>query len=47
VVLRGTLATVADQVEDAGLRRAAVIMVGEALHAEEFVESHLYGKRRR
>jgi precorrin-4 methylase len=24
-----------------------VIMVGEALRAEEFVESHLYGKRTR
>jgi precorrin-4/cobalt-precorrin-4 C11-methyltransferase len=46
-VLRGTLATIADQVEDAGLRQAAVIMVGEALHAEDFAESHLYGKRRR
>ena len=46
-VLRGTLATIADQVEDAGLRQAAVIMVGEALHAEDFVESHLYGKRLR
>jgi precorrin-4/cobalt-precorrin-4 C11-methyltransferase len=45
LVLRGTLATIADQVEDAGLRQAAVIMVGEALHAENFVESHLYGKR--
>jgi precorrin-4/cobalt-precorrin-4 C11-methyltransferase len=45
-VLRGTLATIADQVEDAGLRQTAVIMVGEALHAENFVESHLYGKRR-
>jgi precorrin-4/cobalt-precorrin-4 C11-methyltransferase len=47
VVLRGTLTTIADQVEEAGLRQAAVIMVGEALHAEDFVESHLYGKRRR
>ena len=47
LVLRGTLATIADQVEDAGLRQAAVIMVGEALHADDFVESHLYGKRRR
>jgi precorrin-4/cobalt-precorrin-4 C11-methyltransferase len=46
-VLRGTLATIADQVEGVGLRQAAVIMVGEALHAEHFVESHLYGKRRR
>jgi precorrin-4/cobalt-precorrin-4 C11-methyltransferase len=47
LVLRGTLATIPDQAEDAGLRQAAVIMVGEALHAEDFVESHLYGKRRR
>ena len=46
-VLRGDLATIADQVEEVGLRQAAVIMVGEALHAEEFVESHLYSKRRR
>ena len=47
LVLRGTLSTIADQVETAGLRQAAVIMVGQALHAEEFVESHLYGKRSR
>jgi precorrin-4/cobalt-precorrin-4 C11-methyltransferase len=47
LVLRGTLATIADKVEDARLRQAAVIMVGEALHAEDFVESHLYGKRPR
>jgi precorrin-4/cobalt-precorrin-4 C11-methyltransferase len=47
LVLRGTLATVADQVESAGLRQAAVIMVGEALHADDFVESHLYSKRYR
>jgi precorrin-4/cobalt-precorrin-4 C11-methyltransferase len=46
-VLRATLATIADQVEQAGIRQAAVIMVGEALHAEDFSESHLYGKRRR
>jgi precorrin-4/cobalt-precorrin-4 C11-methyltransferase len=46
-VLRGNLATIADQVENAGLRQAAVIMVGEALHAADFVESHLYGKRPR
>ena len=47
LVLRGTLADIADQVEAAGLRQAAVIMVGHALHAEGFVESHLYGKRHR
>jgi precorrin-4/cobalt-precorrin-4 C11-methyltransferase len=47
VVLRGTLADMADQVEAAGLRQAAVILVGEALRAGEFVESHLYGPRTR
>jgi precorrin-4/cobalt-precorrin-4 C11-methyltransferase len=46
-VLRGSLATIAGRVEEAGLRQAAVIMVGEALHAEDFAESHLYGKRSR
>ncbi len=46
-VLRGTLADIADQVEESGLRQAAVILVGEALQAREFTESHLYGKRRR
>ena len=47
VVLRGTLIDIADQVESAQLRQAAVILVGHALHAEGFVESHLYGKRHR
>ena len=46
LVLWGTLQTMPSQVEAAGVRQAAVIMVGEALHAEDFVESHLYGKRR-
>jgi precorrin-4/cobalt-precorrin-4 C11-methyltransferase len=46
LVLWGTLETMPSQAEAAGLRQAAVIMVGEALHAEDFVESHLYGKRR-
>ncbi len=45
LILRGTLADIADQVEAAGLRQAAVILVGWALAAEEFVESHLYSKR--
>ena len=47
LILIGTLADIADQVEAAGLRQAAVIMVGEALRADDFVESHLYGKRSR
>ena len=48
LVLRGTLADIADQVEAAGLRQAAVILVGRALAArdtDDFVESHLYGTR--
>ena len=47
VVLRGTLTDMPDQVEAAGLRQAAVILVGEALRADDFVESHLYGPRPR
>ena len=47
-MLRGTVADIADHVEAAGLRQAAVILVGWALAAREtddFVESHLYGTR--
>lgn len=47
LILRGTLADIADQVEAAGLRQAAVILVGEALRAQDFAESHLYGPRPR
>ena len=47
VILRGTLADIADAVEAQGLRQAAVIMVGPALQAADFVESHLYGARPR
>lgn len=45
LVLRGTLADVADQVEAAELRQAAVIIVGWALEAEGFTDSHLYRTR--
>ena len=45
LVLRGTLADIGDQVESAGLRLAAVIIVGPALAAEGFADSHLYGTR--
>ncbi|HPB72054.1 MAG TPA: cobalt-precorrin-4/precorrin-4 C(11)-methyltransferase, partial [Phycicoccus sp.] len=45
LILRGTLADIADQVEAAGLRQAAVIIVGWALDAEGFIESHLYSSR--
>lgn len=46
VVLRGTLDDIADQVQQAGLRQAAVIIVGRALTAQGFVDSHLYASRR-
>jgi precorrin-4/cobalt-precorrin-4 C11-methyltransferase len=47
VVLRGTLGTIADAVEAAGLRQAAVILVGRAL-AEDVrgAESYLYDPAR-
>ena len=41
-VLRGTLADIAQQVEDAALERTALILVGPALAGEEFGESALY-----
>ena len=40
--LRGTLATIAGQVREAGLERTALILVGPALGAEDFGESALY-----
>lgn len=42
LVLRGTLADIGEQVERAGLRQAAVIIVGWALTAQGFPDSHLY-----
>jgi precorrin-4/cobalt-precorrin-4 C11-methyltransferase len=49
LVLRGTVADIADQVEAAGLRQAAVVMVGDALAAQvdpRAGESHLYDPHR-
>jgi precorrin-4/cobalt-precorrin-4 C11-methyltransferase len=47
VVLRGTLGDIADQVEAAGLRQAAVIMVGRALAPDvRGGESYLYDPTR-
>jgi precorrin-4/cobalt-precorrin-4 C11-methyltransferase len=46
LILLGTLADIADRVEEAGLRQAAVIMVGWALGSRERAESHLYSKER-
>ena len=45
IVLRGRLDEIADQVEQAGIRQAAVVIVGWALDAEGFAESHLYRSR--
>jgi precorrin-4/cobalt-precorrin-4 C11-methyltransferase len=42
VVLRGTLADIAEQVHGAGIKRTAVIIVGQVLAAEGFSDSHLY-----
>jgi precorrin-4/cobalt-precorrin-4 C11-methyltransferase len=46
VVLRGTLADIADQVAAAGITRTAVIVVGRVLAAQEFPDSHLYSTTR-
>lgn len=45
-VLHGTVATIADAVERAGLRQAAVILVGRALEPRRGGESYLYGPGR-
>jgi precorrin-4/cobalt-precorrin-4 C11-methyltransferase len=46
LVLQGSLATIADAVEEAGLRQAAVILVGRALDPRPGGESYLYDTRR-
>jgi precorrin-4/cobalt-precorrin-4 C11-methyltransferase len=46
LVLRGTLADIAGQVQDAGVQRTATILVGPALAARGFRDSHLYAKAR-
>ncbi|KQT94268.1 precorrin-4 C11-methyltransferase [Marmoricola sp. Leaf446] len=45
-VLRGTVADIADQVEAAGLRQAAVVLVGRALDPSGGGESFLYDPAR-
>jgi precorrin-4/cobalt-precorrin-4 C11-methyltransferase len=42
VVLRGTLATIGDQVRAAAVERTALILVGPALAAQDFCDSALY-----
>ena len=46
VVVRGTLADIAPRVVEAGIRRTAVIVVGAALTAAQFPDSHLYSAGR-
>lgn len=46
LVLRGTLSSIGAQVADAGLRQAAVIIVGRALGVESCAQSHLYDPAR-
>ncbi|CAM3959063.1 precorrin-4 C(11)-methyltransferase [Smaragdicoccus niigatensis] len=46
LVLRATLTTIAEQVESAGLKQAAVIIVGRALGVEGCAQSHLYDPAR-
>ena len=46
VLLRGTLADIASQVKQAGIKRTAVIVVGRVLAAEGFRDSHLYSADR-
>ena len=46
LVQRGTLQTIAATVREAGVRRTATIVVGPALAAEGFRDSHLYSRAR-
>ena len=46
VIVRGTLADIADQVRAADIRRTAVIIVGKVLSATTFRDSHLYSTTR-
>lgn len=45
-IIRGTLGDIVEQVEKRGIRRTAVIIVGTALAAAGFADSHLYSSRR-
>jgi precorrin-4/cobalt-precorrin-4 C11-methyltransferase len=46
VIVRGTLADIAAKVHEAGIKRTAVIVVGAALTASQFPDSHLYSTDR-
>ncbi|GAB3896516.1 precorrin-4 C(11)-methyltransferase [Microbispora bryophytorum] len=45
-IIRGTLDDIADRVVAAGIKRTAVIVVGRALAAQKFPDSHLYSAER-
>jgi precorrin-4/cobalt-precorrin-4 C11-methyltransferase len=46
LIIRGTLLDIAAKVREAGVKRTAVIVVGAALTAEQFPDSHLYSADR-
>jgi precorrin-4/cobalt-precorrin-4 C11-methyltransferase len=46
LIVRGTLADIAARVKEAGIKRTAVIVVGAALTAGQFPDSHLYSADR-
>jgi precorrin-4/cobalt-precorrin-4 C11-methyltransferase len=46
LIVRGTLGDIAGKVAEAGIRRTAVIVVGAALTASAFPDSHLYSAGR-
>jgi precorrin-4/cobalt-precorrin-4 C11-methyltransferase len=46
LIVRGTLADIAALVKEAGIKRTAVIVVGAALTASQFPDSHLYSADR-
>jgi precorrin-4/cobalt-precorrin-4 C11-methyltransferase len=46
LVLRGDLDSIAKQVAEAGVRRTAIVVVGQVLTAEQFPDSHLYSTQR-
>ena len=46
IVLRGRLDAIPEAVQEAGIRMAAVVIVGPALAAAHFPDSHLYSDAR-
>jgi precorrin-4/cobalt-precorrin-4 C11-methyltransferase len=46
VIIRGTLAALPAKVQSAGIKRTAVIVVGQVLAAHDFPDSHLYSAAR-